>query len=79
MKKQRAPRNLPARIVWYLARHPEGVGTDQLYAWVRSCRKPAYTLIEFDLALFDARKNGASCANGLWYLRQPKLFWNDAN
>lgn len=69
MRRIRPPRELRKRLLFYLSRH-EQLSSEAMFAWTRSCRKPPYSLQEFDQALYDLRDGGAvQCVNGLWYIR----------
>jgi hypothetical protein len=59
------------RILKHLRKHPEGVSTGQLLAWVEAVRSGgAIALDDFQAALRELRSAGtAASTNDLWHLR----------
>lgn len=68
--KEPAKLTVETKVSQYLARHPDGLGTLRMNAWIESCRRGGYTLKEFNDALRSLRDSGRiAFANGVWYLR----------
>jgi hypothetical protein len=67
------------KLTQYLARHPSGLTTDRMGAWIDSCRREGgYSYKEFSTALYALRASGLiAFANGVWYLRSIPLVQKD--
>lgn len=61
------------RITRHLTRHPDGVSSAQLHAWLETVRKGGVIVLQdFEAALKLMRERGtAAFANDVWYLRKP--------
>ena len=69
--KEPAKLTVETKVIQYLARHPDGLGTLSMNAWIDSCtRGGGYFFQEYMSALYSLRDSGRiAFANGVWYLR----------
>lgn len=65
---------IDSRIIRYLSGWPEGLSTDRMAAWIRSCVKAGgYSMREFEDSLTRLRNAGSiAIANKIWYTRKVK-------
>lgn len=64
--------SVEGRLMRYLSTWPEGLSTDRMGAWIRSCFKGGgYSEREYEAALKSLRDSGRiAIANSVWYIRK---------
>lgn len=72
---ERGREEIDSRIMRYLGSWPEGLTSDRMAAWIRSCTKNGgYTAREFEAGLTRLRDSGRiAIANRIWYVRKNNV------
>lgn len=68
------------KIIRYLGRHPSGLSTGTITAWIESCRRGGgYTFQELQQALYALRDSGrVAVTNKLWWLKDISTTMKEA-